>query len=116
MPIRNPVVVSGFSRTPDVSGKIPRHAFRALAVEPESIDDRAIASESEQARFRVTGLGLRRDGADLGEAKSERGPGRNRRALLVEPGGESEGIAELEAEHLLGQSTVALASLDPAAR
>jgi hypothetical protein len=52
-------------------------------------------------------LGLRGDGANLGEAKTKRGPGRNRRALLVETRAKPEGIAELEAKQLLGQSRVA---------
>ncbi len=39
-------------------------------------------------------------------AKTKRRPGRNRRALLVETRAKPEGIAELEAEHLLGESVV----------
>ena len=83
--------------------EIPRHAFGAITVEPESIDDGAIALEAEQARFGIAGLRPRSDGSDLRKAESHGRPCGDRVALLVQAGRESKRIAEAKAKYLLGE-------------
>ena len=83
--------------------KVARHACSAIAVEPESIDDGAIALEAEQARSGIAGLRPRCDGSDLRKSESEGRPCGDRIALLVQTGRESKGIAEAKAKHLLGE-------------
>ena len=96
--------------------EIPRHAFGAITVEPESIDDGAIALEAEQARFGIAGLRPRSDGSDLRKAESHGRPCGDRVALLVEAGRESKGVAEAQAKHLLGEPRVGCGVSAPAER
>ena len=48
--------------------------------------------------FGFPGCALRRHRSDLDEAKSKRFPGRQGHAVLVETGGEADGIWEIDAE------------------
>ena len=55
--------------------------------------------QAEQARLRVARLRPRRDGADLEEAEAQRGQRVDVLAVLVEAGGQADGVGEVEPHH-----------------
>src|SRR5579885_1996416 len=74
--------------------------IHALVVEAEPVDDRALLGQAEHARPRITRLRPRRNRADLDEAEAHAVEGFDALAVLVEPGGEADAIAEFQAHQL----------------
>ena len=72
----------------------------AVVVESQAVDHRAVPRQAEHARFRVAGLRLGRDRADLDEAEAQRQQCVDVRAVLVETRGEANWIREGQAEGL----------------
>jgi formamidopyrimidine-DNA glycosylase len=66
--------------------------------EAETIDEALFARQAEDAGRRVTGLRAGGDGAEFHEAEAEPGPDGDALGVLVEAGGEADGIGEGEAE------------------
>src|SRR5690606_25789739 len=79
-----------------------RDLVRPLARKAETVDERALARGAKDARARVPGLRLARDGADLDEAETKLMPGCDRARVLVESGGEAERVPEAEPPELDG--------------
>jgi hypothetical protein len=76
-----------------------RDSVGTVIVESEPVDQRALLRITENARPRVPRLGLCRNGADFDEAKTERGPGGNCDAILIEASGQADWIGESKAEY-----------------
>ena len=55
--------------------------------------------QAEHARLRVAGLRARRHRADLDEAEAERGQRVDVFAVLVEPGGQADGVGKVKPHH-----------------
>src|SRR5688572_3491985 len=88
------------------SVEILRNATRARAVEPETVDDREIAGEAEEARPRIARLWRRGHRADLRRRETERRPRGRRRALLVESRSQADRMGEIESEDVLSKTGV----------
>jgi hypothetical protein len=71
-----------------------RHRRQPLAVEAEAIDQRLVLGEAEEARRRIARLRPRRHRAGLDEAEAEPQHRVRHLGMLVEAGGESDGIGE----------------------
>src|ERR1041385_5242451 len=71
-----------------------RDDVRAVVVETEAIDEGQLLRIPKNARPRIARLRLSRNRADLDEAKTERLPGRNGHAILIEAGREADRIRE----------------------
>jgi hypothetical protein len=84
-----------------------RHRVGAVVVEAQAVDQRVLGRQPEEAGRRVPGLGQGGDGAELGEAETERGPDVRKRAVLVEAGGEPERVRERESPEFLGEQRIA---------
>ena len=91
---------------PPGGGQVARDLRRAVAVEAEAVDDGAMARQAEEPRPPVAGLRLRRHRPDLRERESNRAPGVDGGALLVEAGGEAERVRELDAHDVLPQPRI----------
>ncbi len=70
----------------------------AVVVEAHPVDQGPVVGQPEQSRGRVSGLRLRGDGADLGEAEAQRTPRVDTRRVLVEAGGQAHRGREVDAE------------------
>ena len=57
----------------------------------------AVAGQPEQARLWISGLGFRRHGPGLDEAKALRQHGLNDLGVFVEPGGKADRISKFQA-------------------
>src|SRR5262245_44308456 len=75
----------------------------SLVIEAEAVYDGLIALEPEKARFWISRLRPRRDGTDLDEAKAEAQQGIRYLRVLVETGGKTDRVGELESEGTHGQ-------------
>ncbi len=71
----------------------------AGVVEAHPVDDGVRLRQAEHARARIARLRARRDRAHFDKAEAERGQPVDARAVLVEPGGEPDRVAEREAHH-----------------
>ena len=69
----------------------------AAVVEAEPVDDAALVDEAEYPWLRVSGLRERRHGADLGEPAAEPEDGIGDAGVLVEAGGDRDGVGQGEA-------------------
>ena len=71
-------------------------------VETHAVDDAALRTQPEQARLRVAGLGTGRDRADLDETEAEMGQPAQIVAVLVQSGGKTDRVGEIQAHHPAG--------------
>jgi hypothetical protein len=75
-----------------------------LVVEPHAVDQRAHIRGAKHPRPRITGLRSRRHGAELDMAEADPPERVQIIRILVEAGGESQGMGKLEAETGEGQA------------
>ena len=99
-----PEVDSNPNRRRQRSGEVRGDARPADAVEPEAVDDRAIALQPEQPRPWIARLRPGRHRAHFHERKAERRPRRRGRAVLVEPGRKPNRMIEGESKQTSGTS------------
>jgi hypothetical protein len=85
-------------------GEAPGDRRGAVVVEAEPVDDGRVLGEAEEARPRVAGLGQRGRGPDLDEAEAGREEGGHRDGVLVEAGGEPDGVRQGEAGEHRGEA------------
>ena len=88
-------------------GKAQCQLAGAVVVEPHPVEQRAVVGQPEHPRWRIARLRLRGDGADLGVAESQRAPGLQARAVLVETGGQAQRAGEAHPEDGAGQHRIA---------
>ena len=84
--------------TPPQGAQSGRDDLGPVVVETQPIDQRFLRRISENPWLRVSGLSFPRDGADLDKTEPKRCPRRQRDAILVETGSQSDGIWESDAE------------------
>ena len=72
----------------------------AVVVEAHPVDDRPVGGEPEQPRLRVAGLGLAGDRADLDVPEAQRRERVDADGVLVEAGGQPEGVREGQAQRV----------------
>ena len=82
-----------------VPGQPQREFARSVIVEPHPVEQGLVVGQPEHPRLRIAGLGLRGHRADLGVAETQRAPGVQARAVLVEPGGQADRAGKPDAEH-----------------
>ena len=70
---------------------------QAVVVEAEAVDNGAVLGEAEEAGARVAGLGEGRDGAGFDVAEAEIEKGDDGAGVLVEAGGQADGVGEEQA-------------------
>jgi hypothetical protein len=87
---------------PRLSGQPCRDRLGAIVVEAHPINHRLLLRVPEHARFRVTGLGDRRDRPNLDMTETECGRRRPRPRVLVESGRESDRVWKHESKRLDG--------------
>ena len=80
--------------------------FESLVVEAQAIDDGAVFAQAEDARLGISVLRARRDGAGFDEAETETEHGLGDFGVLVEAGGEADGVGEIEAQYFDAQARV----------
>src|SRR3546814_15665581 len=73
-----------------------------VVVEAQAVDDCLVARQPEHARLRVARLRLWRDRADLDEAEAQRQQRVDVGAVLVQPRGQADRVAEGHAERARG--------------
>ena len=88
-------------------GDAPGGDRGSVVVEPHAVDDGLVVGQPEQAGLRVTGLGTRGDGADLGESKTQPAPGPHGPAVLVVSGRQAHGALEWQAHQVLPHRGIA---------
>ena len=89
-----------------MAGQPGRQRAGAAVVEPHPVQQGAVGRQPEHARGRVARLRVRGDGPDLGIPKSQRTPGVQPRAVLVEAGGQPERPWKAHPEHRAGQQRI----------
>jgi hypothetical protein len=77
--------------------EIAAEDLAARAVEAEAVDHRFVLGQAEQTRLCIAGLGARRDGARLDEAEAHAEITRDEGGVLVETGGQADGIGKRKA-------------------
>jgi hypothetical protein len=78
----------------------------SAVVEAETVDDGALGDQPEDAGARVAGLRLGRDAADLGETAAQAQERIRHPGILVEAGGDADGVWKCEAPELDGEAAV----------
>src|SRR3546814_15045581 len=76
-----------------------------VVVEAQAVDDCLVARQPEHARLRVARLRLWRDRADLDEAEAQRQQRVDVGAVLVQPRGQADRVAEGHAEREIGSAS-----------
>ena len=77
-----------------------------MVVEAQAVDDGAIFAQAEDARLRVSVLRARRDRSGFDEAEAEAQHRFGHFGVLVEAGGETDRVGEVEAQRLHAQARV----------
>jgi hypothetical protein len=77
-------------------------SVQALVVEAQAVDQGIGFRQAEHAGFGVAGLRLGRDGAHLDKTEAHRGQAIDAAGVLVEPGGQSHPVRELQAGQRVG--------------
>ena len=75
-----------------------------VVVEAEAVDDRAIFGQAEHARFRISGLGARRDRADLDEPEPGLRQGIDHLGVLVVARREPHGVGKVQPRDVAGDA------------
>ncbi len=78
---------------------VPHQIVDAEVVEAHAVDDGLGGRQPEQPRFRVAGLRTWRHRADLDEPESQRGQRIDVRTVLVESGGQTYRVGEIDVHH-----------------
>ena len=86
--------------TPAPGGKTPQCRFETVAVEPEPVDDRLVALQTEETRSRIARLRKRDDAAEFDKAEAERQELVWNLALLVEACRKTDGVRKPSPEEL----------------
>ena len=71
-----------------------------FVVETEPVNRRLVLGQTEQARLRVARLRARRGGTHFDETKAGLGQGRQRFGILVEPGGQTNRVGQVQTGNL----------------
>jgi nucleotide-binding universal stress UspA family protein len=83
-------------------GDVVQQPVDAIVVETHAIDDRLPLGNPEHPRPRTSRLRPRGDGTDFDEAEAQRRQRIDVLAILVEPGGQANGIGKAESHHRHG--------------
>ncbi len=74
--------------------------FRAFVVESHAVDERPVGGQAEQAGLWIAGLAFRGDRADLHKTETEAAQLAVDLGVLVESGGQPDGVRKFQPEHL----------------
>jgi hypothetical protein len=78
---------------------MPPARRKLVVVETQPVDQRLRGRQPEDARLRIARLALGRDGTDLDEAEAHRTQAVDAAAVLVQAGGQSDAVREVQPRH-----------------